>query len=74
MKHLTVLLLLFSIALLVMAQNPHPGSPTEEMVATERAFAKMSEEKGTTPSFLAFIADDGILFRPKAVKVKQWLL
>jgi ketosteroid isomerase-like protein len=74
MKHLTVLLLLFSIALLVMAQNPHPGSPIEEMVATERAFAKMSEEKGTTPSFLAFIADDGILFRPKAVKGKQWLL
>ncbi|HKO95828.1 MAG TPA: nuclear transport factor 2 family protein [Pyrinomonadaceae bacterium] len=44
------------------------------MIETERAFARMSGEKGTQPSFLAFIADDGILFRPKAVKGKQWML
>jgi len=64
---------LLSLALLVVAQNLRARSPLEAMVETERAFSKMSEVKGTTPSFLAFIADDGILFRPKAVKGKQWL-
>jgi ketosteroid isomerase-like protein len=44
------------------------------MVDTERAFARMSEEKGTRPAFMAFIAPDGILFRPKAVKGKQFML
>jgi ketosteroid isomerase-like protein len=42
------------------------------MVETERAFAKMSEDQGTRPAFVAFIADNGILFRPRAVKGKQW--
>lgn len=73
MKRVSVLLLLCSLALLVAAQKSPSSSPLEAMVETERAFAKMSEEKGTTPAFLAFIADDGILFRPKAVKGKQWL-
>jgi hypothetical protein len=40
MKNLTALLLLFSMALLVVAQNPSAKSPIEEMVAAERAFAK----------------------------------
>jgi ketosteroid isomerase-like protein len=44
------------------------------MVATERAFAQASADKGTRDSFLMFIADDGILFRPTAVIGKKWLL
>ena len=44
------------------------------MVATERAFSSLAKEKGTQPAFLAFIAEDGILFRPKAVKGKQWMV
>jgi ketosteroid isomerase-like protein len=43
------------------------------MVKAERAFAAMSKEKGIRESFMAFIADDGILFRPTAVKGKQWM-
>jgi ketosteroid isomerase-like protein len=43
------------------------------MVDTELAFAKMSMEQGVRPSFTAFIDDDGILFRPRAVKGKQWM-
>lgn len=43
------------------------------MVETEQAFAKTSEDRGTRDAFLAFIADDGILFRPKAVIGKQWM-
>lgn len=43
------------------------------MVATERAFSRMSEEKGIRESFTEFIADDGILFRPRAVLGKKWM-
>jgi ketosteroid isomerase-like protein len=43
------------------------------MVETERAFSRMSEEKGTREAFGAFIADDGILFRPTAVFGKKWM-
>ena len=43
------------------------------MVATERAFAKTSEEKGTRESFMQFIAEDGILFRPGPVVGKKWM-
>lgn len=48
-------------------------SPLQAMVSTELALARMSEEQGIRPAFMAFIADDGILFRPTAVKGKQWM-
>jgi ketosteroid isomerase-like protein len=44
-----------------------------QMVDTEHAFSRMSEEKGTREAFAAFIADDGILFRPRAVVGKKWM-
>jgi ketosteroid isomerase-like protein len=44
-----------------------------QMVDTERSFSRMSEEKGTRAAFAAFIADDGILFRPRAVTGKKWM-
>ena len=56
------------------AQNRRIVDPLAEMVATERAFSRMSEEKGIRESFTAFIADDGILFRPRAVLGKKWML
>jgi ketosteroid isomerase-like protein len=45
----------------------------KSMVETERAFSRMSEEKGTRDAFAAFIAEDGILFRPTAVFGKKWM-
>ncbi len=44
-------------------------SALQEMVKTEQAFSKMAEEKNARDAFLAFIADDGLLFRPGAVNV-----
>jgi ketosteroid isomerase-like protein len=55
------------------ALRPTLPSPLQSMVDTELAFAKMSTEQGVRPSFMAFIDEDGILFRPRAVKGKQWL-
>ena len=43
------------------------------MLTTERDFSRMSEEKGIRESFTEFIADDGILFRPRAVFGKKWM-
>ena len=64
------------IALLVLVattQKPTTESPLHSMVATERAFSQASADKGTRDSFLMFIADDGILFRPTAVLGKKWM-
>lgn len=59
------------LGLSVIAQGQ---SALHDMVKTEQAFSKMAEEKNTRDAFLAFIADDGLLFRPGAVNGKKWLL
>jgi len=42
-----------------------PATSTfDELVASERAFAAMSVEKGMRDAFVEFLADDGIIFRP----------
>jgi len=48
-------------------------SALQEMVNTEQSFSKMAEEQNARDAFLAFIADDGLLFRPGAVNGKKWL-
>jgi ketosteroid isomerase-like protein len=48
-------------------------SDFDSLVAAERAFAKVGEAKGIKDSFLAYIADDGVLFRPSPVPGKAWL-
>lgn len=53
--------------------KPSKEAALKSMVETERAFAKASETNGTREAFAAFIAEDGILFRPTAVNGKRWL-
>ncbi len=73
MKKFICLMLLLGVVPFGFAQRVQKKSALQAMVDTERAFAKMSEDQGTRPAFMAFIADDGILFRPTAVKGKQWM-
>lgn len=73
MKKSICLTLLLGFISLAFAQKAKETSALQSMVDTERAFAKMSEEQGVRPAFMSFIADDGILFRPTAVKGKQWM-
>ena len=73
MKKLIRVTLLLGFVSFGFGQKTTQKSPLQAMVDTERAFAAMSEAQGIRPSFMAFIADDGILFRPTAVKGKQWL-
>lgn len=49
-------------------------TPLQEMVQTEQAFSRMAAEKTAREAFMAFIADDGLLFRPGAVNGKKWML
>ena len=56
-----------------LAQESGAVSSLQSMVEAERAFSRMSVEQGTRPAFLAFIAEDGILFRPTAVHGKKWM-
>jgi len=67
------LLVICAVAATALAQNKNRGDDLKSMVETERAFSQMSEEKGTREAFAAFIADDGILFRPTAVLGKKWM-
>ena len=60
--------------MLGMAVSTYGQSPLEEMVKTEQAFSKMAEEKNTRDAFMAYIADDGLLFRPGAVNGKKWMI
>lgn len=72
MKFMQVVLssvLFFSMQAL--AQSP---SALQSMVQTEQAFSRMAEEKNIRDAFMAFIADDGLLFRPDAVNGKKWML
>lgn len=73
MKKLFCLTLLIAFVAPAFSQQASEQSALEKMVATERAFAKLSEDQGTREAFMAYIADDGILFRPTAVKGKQWM-
>ena len=63
-----VALLILGIGSVVRGQ-----SALQDMVKTEQAFSKMAEEKNTRDAFMAFIADDGLLFRPGAVNGKKWM-
>ena len=73
MRKFICLTLLLSVVSLGLAHKAKEPGALESMVATELAFAKMAKEQGTRPAFAAFIAADGILFRPTAVKGKEWL-
>ncbi len=73
MKRLIFLAVLLAFVSPGSAQKADEGSALESLMNTERAFARTSEEKGTRNAFMAFIADDGILFRPTAVRGNQWM-
>lgn len=54
------------VLLLAIACQPVPQDPEEwknEIVETERQFAKMAKEKGISEAFLHFAADEAVLFR-----------
>jgi ketosteroid isomerase-like protein len=43
----------------------------DSLVAAEKAFAQMAAEKGTRDAFLAFLADDALVFQPDPMNGKE---
>lgn len=54
------------------AQDVTVESELNSLVKSERDFCKTSIVKGTKEAFLAYLADDAILFRPTPVPGKKW--
>lgn len=72
MKRLLAALTL--LAMPAIAQQPSDlKADYESMVAAERAFSKLSVDKGVKEAFVTHIADDGIIYRGGGpVKGKEW--
>ena len=66
--------ILIVVCIIAMQMWVQGQTPLQEMVTTEQAFSKRAEVKDAHDAFLAFIADDGLLFRPGAVNGKKWML
>ena len=67
------LAILFLLPITALAQKTQSPSALKQMVETEQAFSKTAEVKNTREAFMAFIADDGLLWRPRAVNGKKWM-
>ncbi len=66
--------LLALLVLLCLGAPPVTASGRAELdslVASERAFAALSVEKGMREAFLTYLAADGVLLRPRAVNGRQ---
>ncbi len=48
-------------------------SALDSLIAAERSFARTAEQAGTREAFIAYLADDGVLFRPHAVNAQAHL-
>jgi ketosteroid isomerase-like protein len=69
-----IVLLLWIAALAAgWAATASAGSGLEDLVAAERAFSKHCSEKGFKESFLAVLAEDGVLFRPGPVPGRAFI-
>ena len=59
--------------LLVLLLAGNLKSELDGLIEAERAFARLSVEKGSRDAFLANLSDESILFRPGPVPGKQWM-
>lgn len=64
-------ILIIASALIVFSQEKELPKGLLKMADTERAFAKLSVEKGVREAFIAFFADDGVNFQPHPVNTKE---
>jgi ketosteroid isomerase-like protein len=72
MKKVFPLLMLMIVgSLVVFSQEQEASEGLQSMAQTERAFAKLSVEKGVREAFITFFADDGVNFQPGPVNAKE---
>ena len=68
---LCILLIAFVLALAGIVLGQSGGRTLQSLIDAERAFSKLSEEKGIKEAFLTYLADDSIVFRPKPVSGRK---
>jgi ketosteroid isomerase-like protein len=73
MKPLSISLILLALVAGNLTPQTDRHANLRSLVEAERAFAKMSIEKGTKASFVENLAEDSILFRPGPVAGKKWM-
>ncbi len=54
-------------------ESPEYETVLNSLVESERAFARAAADLGTRSAFLAYLADDAVLFRPRALNGRQFL-
>ncbi|MCI0605366.1 nuclear transport factor 2 family protein [bacterium] len=59
--------------LFIVAAGVQTQDSVSSLIESELAFARLASEKGIKDAFLAFLADDSVLFRPRTVQGKQWM-
>jgi ketosteroid isomerase-like protein len=62
-----------ALGVIACAEKIDLRSELHSLVESEWAFAKTSEAKGMREAFLAFLADESIIFRPHPVNGKKWM-
>src|SRR5947209_6191199 len=72
-KYLSVSLILFAFSVSIRAQTTNAPSDLQSLVEAERAFARTALDKGIREAFIANLADDSVLFRPRPVAGKKWM-
>lgn len=73
-KGLLIFMTIMLVVMGVVAQKDDGEKNLRSLVEAEREFARTSATKGMREAFLAFLADDGIIFRPHAVNGKKWFI
>ena len=72
MKHSLIFVVAAVLATCALARGKSVDAELEALVASERAFAAASKAKGMRTAFVAYLATDSVIFRPRAVPGKQW--
>jgi len=68
MKNIVRFLAVLSVVSLTAAGPSQSGSRSlQSLVDSEKSFSSLSAEKGIREAFLAYLADDAVVFRPKPV-------
>ena len=72
-KIVFVLVAIILFASLATAQNAKLPPALAEMVETEREFARFSVQHGQPEAWIEYFSDDGVIFQPAPVNVKQFM-
>ena len=67
------LILLILLSFLSLLTSP-ASAGVVSLIEAERAFSRATVEKGIKEGFLAYLAEDSILFRPGPVAGRQWIM